>query len=218
MEYEIAANTARRPRRIAMLAEKDVAVVPLEGLTVFPPCEGDRRTRLGMHDCSRQAIRFDGGGHSDVEMLRIVVAGNKAPSQSSIVIKNGPIEKCAIASLGIDLFDVNAQVRTSEEISFKGCKVTIPTNPLTGDGEPGTISGANCAFVANAVPVSAAELRVDGKSVGNLTFGDAAVSSGAASCTTKVISRKLYTWCTCDDVNGDGIPDDPIPPCPATLK
>jgi hypothetical protein len=32
-----------------------------------------------------------------------------------------------------------------------------------------------------------------------------------------VINRKLYSWCTCADLNGDGIPEDPRPPCPNTV-
>jgi len=215
MEYQIVSNAGRSPGRAAILVERDAVVVSPESVSVSPPCEGDRRTRLGLHDCSRQTVRFDLGDGS--ASFQIVVAGTKAPSQSSIVIRRGTTEQCQIAALGIDHFDPHAEITTNEQIEFKGCTVSIPTDRLTGMGGTATISGKNCVFVANAKPVSSGELLINGKSVGNLTLGEGYISSGKSSCTTKVLSNRLYTWCTCADGNGDGIPDDPKPPCPATL-
>jgi hypothetical protein len=214
MDYEVVANAGRRPRRIALLVERDAVVV--SPTTVLPPCKGDRGSRLGINDCSRQTVRFDLDELATTTVFQLVVEGTKAPSDSSIVIRRS--ERCPIAALGVDHFVPESQIKTSEQIVFKGCTVTIPTDVATGEGAPATISGRNCVFVANAMPVGTSELLINGVSVGNLTYGNGALSSGTSSCTTKVISNRLYTWCTCADSNDDRIPDDPIPPCPPSLS
>jgi hypothetical protein len=146
-----------------------------------------------------------------------VVAGAKAPSSSSIVVRRGSNERCEIASLGVDHFAPEEEILTSQVIVFKGCTVTIPIDHVTGKPGTASISGDNCVFLANGLPIGHGELKINGISVGNLTRGDGFISSGTSSCTTKVISDLLYTWCTCADTDGDNIPNDPIPPCPASL-
>jgi hypothetical protein len=138
---------------------------------------------------------------------------------SAIAVKTARAERCEIASLAPPAarFDPHAEIVTKEDIVFKGCTVTVPRNPVTGEGEVATIRGANCVFVANADPVSSASLRVNGANVGNVKFGDGYLSTGTSSCTTKVVGNSLYTWCTCGDTNGDKVPEDPIPPCPVRL-
>ncbi len=216
IDYNITPNKGLQPDHVAILVEHDIEVVPQEGATVYSACQGDSVTLLGFRDCSSQTVRLNRDAFTG--FYELVGKGNTAPIGASVVVKKGKIvEQCRIASLGRESFDVNAQVTTNQEINFKGCIVNIPTDPTTGEGGPATISGPNCVFVANAEPVSTGELLVNGQSVGILSFGNGALSSGTASCTTKVINRKIYTWCTCTDVNGDHIPDDPIPPCPATV-
>src|SRR5262245_38194211 len=56
MDYEIVANAGRPPGRVALLVERDATVISPEETSVSPPCEGDRRTRLGLNDCSRQTV------------------------------------------------------------------------------------------------------------------------------------------------------------------
>ena len=210
----VPASGSRHSRAAAVLVEHDIAVVEPPDNDVSEPCRGDRRTRLGLNDCSRKAVRIaldPGGSPKD---FSIVATGLRDVVESSIAIRAaGGIEGCRIASLGSVAFHPNQQVLSSQQIMFKGCAVTIPTDPVTGEGGPATITGSKCAFVANAAPVTTAELKIDGKSVGALSFGEGSLSSGKASCTTKIVNRRLYTWCTCADVTGDGIPDDPIPPC-----
>lgn len=214
--YDIANNYGLAPDHVVVLAEHDSQIVVPDSRNVFPECDGDNVTFLGIHDCSTRAVRIN----KDVEtgQFALVVYGSKALSSSSIAIKKGKItEKCGIASLGVDRFDENAQRPANTTISFKGCEVTIPTDTLTGEGGEATITGDNCVFVVNGTSVSDAELLVNGTSVGTLTYGEGSISSGTGSCTSKIVNRKLYTWCTCADTDGDGVPNDPIPPCPPTL-
>ena len=219
IEYKVTSNYGLSPDHVLVLAGYGVDVVIPEARNVYEPCVGDTGTTyLGIHDCSSIAVRMN--KNNDTQTFELAVLGDEDPTNSSIVVKKGKvIEECRIASLGKrdDTFDPHAQVTAAQEITFKGCTVTIPTDTSTGEGGVATITGDNCVFVANAEPVSVGELVVNGQSVGTLTFGDGSLSSGTASCTTKVISRRIYTWCTCADVDGDGVPDDPIPPCPATV-
>jgi hypothetical protein len=219
VHYTVTPTLGKQPDHVAVLAEHDVDVVVPESRNVSPPCAGDGVTNIGIYDCSTKAVRVNKSAETGTFVL--TVDGKKGLTTSSIVVKKGKVvESCRIASLGTDpadAFDPNAQRTEAQTISFKGCTVSIPTDPITGEGGVATITGENCVFVANAEPVSAGELLVNGQSVGALTFGQGSVSSGTASCTSKLVNRKLYTWCTCDDVNGDGRPDDPSPPCPATV-
>lgn len=196
VKYTIVSNLGLLPDHVAILAEHDAAVVIPESRFVSPPCSGDSVTLLGVRDCSTQAVRMN--QNLETQFFDLVVQGAKDLTSSSIVVKKGKvIEECRIASLGTETFNPNAQRTTMEELTFKGCTVRIPTDPITGEGGMATLSGTNCVFVANAAPVGTGELLVNGQSVGMLTYGDGAISSGTASCTTKVVSNKLYTWCTC---------------------
>jgi hypothetical protein len=216
MTYEVTPNNGRTPTHIAVLVGHDTDVATPGSSHVSTPCQGDPVTKMGLRDCSRKSVTLALLDESGPKGFRAF--GTPAVISSSVVLKKGNVvEECRIASLGSQTFDPNAQLKASEQIVFKGCTVTIPVDPVTGEPGTATIQGENCVFVANADNIATGELLVNGKNVGTLTYGEGSVSSGEASCTTKVISRKIYTWCTCADVNGDNIPDDPKPPCPATL-
>jgi hypothetical protein len=218
--YQITQLKTLAPAFVSVLADHDASIVVPEPADLYEPCVGDNFVRNGLNDCSSRAVRLDDDGiDPDKNAFTLMVRGQKAVTDGSLVVKNGSVyERCRIASLGQDKFDVHAQRTTSQQVVFKGCTVTIPTDPVTGETGEATISGEGCVFAANAEPVSEGELIVDGKNVGAFTFGDGYISSGASSCTTKVISNRLYSWCTCADTNHDGIPDDPKPPCPATVS
>ena len=216
LDYNITPNNGLQPDHVAILVEHDIAILPQDGSSVYAPCVGDSVTLLGSRDCSKKTVRMN--KDSLTGFYQLVGGGTTAPIGASIVVKKGrTIEQCRIATLGRENFDANAQVTTNQEINFKGCVVNVPTNPTTGEGGTASISGDNCRFVANGQPVSTGELFVNGMSVGQLNYGDGSISSGEASCTTKVISRKIYTWCTCADTDNDVVPNDPIPPCPPTV-
>jgi len=220
MSYTITALAGSKPRYVSMLLPNDVVVASPTSDSVFAPCKGDRRARLGLNDCSRQTVRLEPSEDGPSSTFEIVVRGTRDAATSAIAMKRTRVEGCEIASLGgdaVEILESNALILTRELITFKGCTVSIPVHPLNGESELATVSGPNCVLLANALPVNNASLNVAGANVGNLTFGDGYVSSGTSSCTTKVISNRLYTWCTCADTNGDGVPEDPKPPCPARL-
>ena len=209
VDYKITPLKGLSIDHVAVLAEHDMDVVVPSAANAYAPCVGDSVTSIGIHDCSSRAVRLNSNPQKS-GAFDLVVNGNYALRGKSIVVKKGSKqERCRIASLGQDDFNINAQRTTSQELTFKGCTVTIPTDPVTGEGGEASISGPGCKFVANGSPVNTGQLIVDGKNVGALTFGDGFISSGTSSCTTKVISNRLYTWCTCADGNHDGVPDDP---------
>jgi hypothetical protein len=208
LQYQILPKNNVKIEHVALLVEQDIEVVVPGADNVYKACQGDPTTQLGKRDCSRSAVKLvPSAGEKSVYDL--FGRGMKDVIATSIVIKKGAaFEPCRIASLGKENFDPNEQVTTTQEIVFKGCRVLIPTDPVTGEGAPATISGGACAFLANSVPVGNGELTVNGQNLGAITFGDGSVSSGENSCTTKVVNRKLYTWCTCTSAT------DPRPPCP----
>jgi hypothetical protein len=206
--YNIVPHRGEVPDHVALLAEHDADIVVPTSNFISPPCAGDTVTLLGTRDCSTKAVRLN-QNLQKTGPFDLIVEGKLQAVGSSIVVKKGKVaEQCRIAALGepYTVFDPKAQVPTSQTIDFEGCSVTIPTDVVTGEGGPATLEGAGCKFVANAAPVGNAKLIVDGKDVGNLTYGQGAISSGSDSCTTRVISNRLYTWCTCTI-------GDPKPPC-----
>jgi hypothetical protein len=214
ISYTILRNTNLVPDHVALLVDHDAAVVVPASRDVAAPCAGDAGTQLGTRDCSSRAVRVN--QNSETSTFDLVVEGDLIPVGSSIVVKKGKIvEQCRIATLGSQnfYFDAKAQVATQQTFDFEGCQVTIPTSVETGEGGAATITGQGCAFVANGLPAGIAKLIVDDKDVGFLSYGTGYISSGSDSCTTRVISNRIYTWCTCADTNGDGRPDDPSPPC-----
>jgi hypothetical protein len=216
LTYMITPLRGEIPDHVALLAQHDTDIVVPSSNFVSPPCTGDSVTLLGTRDCSTQAVRLN-QNQQKVGPFDLIVHDTLKPVGASIVVKKGKvIEQCRIASLGrpYEVFDPKEQVPVSQTYDFEGCQVTIPTNVDSGEGGTATISGSGCVFVANGLPVGVAKLIVDGKDVGFATHGLGAVSTGSDSCTTRVISNRLYTWCTCTDANGDGITEDPRPPCP----
>jgi hypothetical protein len=215
MTYKVTRNLGRSASNVAVLVDHDTTVITPGSSHVAPPCDGEGVTKIGIRDCSHKAVSLfpEESGDYVVE-----AEGDRAAISSSIVLKKGNvIEECRIASLGSQRIDPNAQMQTAQQVTFKGCTVTIPVDPVTGEPGVATIEGDNCVFVANAEGINSGELKINGIDVGTLTYGEGSVSSGESSCTTKVVNRRLYTWCTCADTDGDGVPNDPIPPCPATL-
>jgi hypothetical protein len=210
MTYTIFPRRGEIPDHVALLAAHDVDIVVPTSNFISAPCAGDSVSLLGFRDCSTQTVRLN-QNLQKVGPFDLIVQDKLQAVSSSIVVKKGKVaEECRIASLGrpYEVFDAKAQVPTSQTFDFEGCQVTIPTDVETGQGGPATITGAGCKFVANGAPVGSAKLIVDGKDVGFGSYGQGAFSTGSDSCTTRVISNKLYTWCTCTVGS-----TDPKPPC-----
>jgi len=135
----------------------------------------------------------------------------------------GPvIGSCAIPVPGGSAFDPFQQAPTEVVAQFRSCPpVAIGIGP---DGEGTTASFMSeetpCRFLtapsedgmsSDGQPVGSSKLVIDvnGEPIEleNSEFGDGELASGTGSCTTRIIRRKIYTWCTCSDDT------DPSPPC-----
>jgi len=207
VEYAVTNLGLGDPDHVAILVGDVEVVVP--GSQFFtPPCQTDTRTGLG-GNCHMRTVRLN--RNSETQNFLLVVRGRKALIPSTIAFNKGKVnERCRISSLGVDRADPFDQTTVNETIDFKGCVANIPIDPITGEGGIATLSGGpNCRFVANGEDVTAGELVVNGANVGAIQLGRGFVSSGTGSCTTKIINRQLYTWCTCAAGAGD-----PRPPCP----
>jgi hypothetical protein len=205
-----------QPDHVVVQVSADVDVVNPDERFVSGTCDKDPATGVGGM-CHMQTVRLNSA--SNKQTFALVVHGKKVAVPSTVNVDKGKIaEACRIASLGadgpIDAFQSVAQLTT---IAFKTCKVNVPKNPL--DGSPGIATFASdsdpkCRFLANAEPLENLSLQVNGQAVGLTRFStDFEAGSGEGSCSTQVIRGRIYSFCTCTDANGDGIPDDPRPPC-----
>jgi len=204
------------PDHVVVQVSADVDVEVPDSRFVSGTCDKDPATGVG-GACQMQTVRLNSASNN--RTFSLVVHGNKVVVPSTVYVDKGKIaEACRIASLGtdgpIDPFQSVAELTT---ISFKTCKVNIPRN--THDGTPGVASFAAdsdpaCAFLANSEPLESLSLQVNGNAVGLTRFTtDFEAGSGEGSCSTQVIRGRIYSFCTCTDANGDGVPDDPRPPC-----
>jgi hypothetical protein len=209
MTYNIAPLRGEVPDHVAILVEHDAPIVIPPSTFDTPPCAGDLVSGLGLRDCSSQTARIN-QNQQKVGPFDLVVQGVKKPEGASIVVKKGKvIEQCRIASLGVPYdIDPHQQVATQQTYSFKGCSLTIPVDALTGIPGLATVAGNGCKFVANNEPVESLSLTVNGSPIGNGTWAsDAALSTGDDSCTSRLVSGRLYTICDCKSIT------DPKPPC-----
>ncbi len=215
MNYAIAGQL---PDHVVIQVSADVEVEVPDERFVSGTCDKDPRTGVG-GECHMQTVRLNSAANN--QAFQLVVHGKKAVVPSTVSVNKGKIfEACRIASLGTDgPVDPFQSVPETTTIAFKTCRVIIPRNPF--DGTPGIASFAEgsdpaCAFLANSEVLENLSLQVNGQAVGLTRFAtDFEAGSGEGSCSTQVIRGRLYTFCTCADVNPkDGVPDDPRPPCP----
>ena len=215
MDYEV---TGSGSDHVVIQVAADVEVEQPDERFVSGSCDADTTTGLG-GQCHMQTVRLNSDKNQTT--FSLVVRGKKLPVASTVYVKKGrTVERCRIASLGADPIaplDPFQSVAESTTIAFKDCKVTIPRS--TADGTPGIATFAegshpDCAFVANSEPLENLSLQVNGQAVGLTRFStDFEAGSGEGSCSTQVIRGRVYSFCTCTDANGDGLPDDPRPPC-----
>jgi hypothetical protein len=216
MTYVVQPNSYYTPDHVVIQVAADVEVDGLTSCTLAGTCDKDTRTGVG-GDCHMQTLRLNPA--ADKKTFQLVVRGNQDVVPSTVYVNKGKVlEACRIASLGTEpALDEFQSVAESTTLAFKGCKVIIPKS--TSDGVPGVATFAEdsdpaCAFVANAEPLANLSLQVNGMPVGDTKFAtDFEAGSGDDSCSTQVIRGRVYSFCTCADTNGDGLPDDPRPPC-----
>lgn len=205
LEYSITPlkSTGVNQDHVAVLVEHDLDIVNLSGgVTIYPECDGDTVTSMGIRDCSMQAVRLN--RKSATQTYDLIVRGEAVAVDSSIVVKKGRncIEECRIASLGTPpppICDPKAQQAAKETFQFEDCIIEIPLDPCTGEpGEPNVISGT-CA--TDSAPIGTLQLVLNGGVTQNVTIGDGWISSGENSCTTRMFNGTSYTTCTCADVS-----------------
>jgi hypothetical protein len=207
--YNIAPHRGEIPDHVAVTVDWAPPIVIPPSTFDTAPCVGDNVSGLAFRDCANQTARIN-QNLQKVGPFDLVVQGSLGAMDGSIVVKKGKvIEQCRIATLGREVFDPHAQVTTSQTVNFEGCTLTVPTDPLTGEGGVGTLAGAGCKFVANGVPLQALTAQINGQSIGPLQWASdgAAFSNGSNSCTTRTVSGRLYTICDCKSLT------DPKPPC-----
>lgn len=216
MTYVVTPNTGYHPDHVVIQVSADVEIDARSNCSISGTCDKDPATGVG-GTCHMQTVRLNAG--ADKESYTLVVRGTKVVVPSTVSVKKGrTLEACRIASLGAEgPLDEFQSVAESTTIAFKDCRVTVPRNPA--NGMPGVASFTEdsdpaCAFVANSEPLENLSLQVNGQAVGMTRFAtDFEAGSGEDSCSTQVIRGRVYSFCTCADANGDGVPDDPRPPC-----
>lgn len=218
MNYVVTSPLNLFPDHVVVLVSADVEIEVPDERFVSGTCDNDPTTGVG-GECHLQTVRLNAAANK--RDFALVVRGTKTVVPSTVHVKKGSVlEACRIASLGTDddgALDPFQSVAELTTIAFKGCKVSIPKN--IADGEPGAAffasgSDPDCKFVANGEPLENLSLEVNGRAVGLTRFStDFEAGSGEGSCSTQVIRGRIYSFCTCKDTNGDGIADDPRPPC-----
>jgi hypothetical protein len=209
MTYNITPHRGETPDHVAITVDWEPQIIIPPSNFDTPPCAGDNVSGLAARDCANQTSRIN-QNQQKTGPFDLVVVGTLAPIHGSIVVKKGKVlEQCRIATLGTEAFDPHAQVTLTETLEFKGCSLTIPTDPMTGKGLPATIAGAGCKIVANGEPPEAMTVEINGQSIGDGTwFKDgSAFSNGDESCTNRIVGGRLYTMCDCKSLS------DPKPPC-----
>jgi hypothetical protein len=205
MQYDVQALTAagQNQDHVAVLVAQEAEVVafPNTSVSIYPACDGDGVTNIGIRDCSRQAVRLN--TKDNTGFYPLIVRGAAVAIDSSIVVKKGRnnIEECRIASLGTlppPECNPKEQLPAKKVFEFEGCVIEITLDPCTGDpGEAQVLSG-DCGI--DSGPVESLQLVINGTTQ-NVTVGEGYISSGENSCTTTLIGKQKYTTCTCLDVS-----------------
>lgn len=203
MDYTITAlkSTGANQDHVAVLVAHDLDVLTSSSVNVYPPCDGDTVTSMGIRDCSTQAVRLN--NRDDVGTYTLIVHGEAVATDSSIVIKKGKnlIEECRIVSLGTPpppACDPKAQQAAKQVFEFDGCIVEIDLDPCTGEPGDARVVSGDCAI--DSGPVSSLQLVINGTAQ-NVTVGEGWISSGENSCSTTLFRTKSYTTCTCTEAS-----------------
>jgi hypothetical protein len=202
IEYEISGTMVAD--RFAVLEGVDVMFMNGGGATQsYAPCAGDPVTQIGKHACHEQAVAILPSG--PVTKLKIGLDGQRKPSPTSIAVQKGDDTRaCLIEGIGVDDGAAPLQsLQTLETKVFEGCAVTFKF-----DSAGNVLSAANdvklskpeahCTpLIITTVDKLSLTLDIPGmgsQSLGLAQIGDGYISSGSASCTSRVIGGKVYTW------------------------
>ena len=178
-----------------------ITLVSPTGGQLFTECTGDTLSGLGRYSCHEKAVKINGLPAG--QAFWIVVPGQKAPIDTSIVGKKcGTFKSIAIVGLGLDtpaatLTQTLTEGECSVEFTFNAATGTVIGAKLTDTSVANGCSSPSLGADGRVInPLSADALKVDIPGVGpaDLKFGDGYFKSGDASCTTKVVGGKVYTF------------------------
>jgi hypothetical protein len=202
IQYSVSGKVT--PERIGVL--EGVGVVSADGGStniIHPPCHGDKSTELGKNSCHEQAIGFvpDGGTTN----LKLTLDGQRSTSPTSLVVVKGKFSgTCVIEGTGLDdsagPFQNVSKVETN---IFEGCAVTFKFdasgNVVSAVNDPKQSDpNADCSpLITTTVDKLTVTLDIPGmgtQTLGAGQFGDGYISTGSASCTSRVVAGRVYTW------------------------
>ncbi len=197
LQYRVTPLRGKSADHVAVLADHSMEIVVGDSRNLFPECDGDNVTGIGIRDCSTQAVRMN--KEADTGTFDLVAKGAAGLIGKSIVIKKGTtIEECRIASLGPTTCNPKAQQAAKETFTFDDCVVEIELDPCTGEPGVATVVSGDCAI--DSGPIESLQLVINGTTQ-NVTVGDGWISSGENSCTTTLFGGKKYTTCSCKDLS-----------------
>ena len=197
IEYEVVSGGT--PDHVAVLEGVGVWSVDGPGNQWYQPCKGDEVTDVGERSCHEQAVRVN--PTDSVKKFKVVLAGHRQPSATSIVTKKGSKKgACRILGIGLDAgghgpLDI---ITTSKTQTFGDCVVTVNT---PGTGEVIVTTEEPCTLLEpDGTDLKDVELNVpghDGPLTGLQAEAFSFVTSGS-TCWSQVVptpNGRLYTVC-----------------------
>jgi hypothetical protein len=218
IEYEVAPTHPSRskPRQVFVLEGVGVWDVLPKGSQWYAPCEGipgEHDSGFGRSSCHEQAIKVN--LKRGVAKFKVTLAGLRRPSPTSVAASrdddhgdDDDVTACNILGIGREGGPAPDQTtQRTETINFKGCEVEFTRDRVTGEVEKARLltvtssSGKPCQSptlkddrTIDPRPAGEVEVFLGDQSLGLGKFGDGYISTGTASCTTRVIGGRLYTW------------------------
>jgi hypothetical protein len=193
-------NTGSYADHLATLVTRNNTVSLATGNQVYSACAGDPITGLGKLSCHEKAIKVNPADQTTA--FWVVVQGTKDAIETSIVAKKGScVQSKAITGLGQDA----PAAPVTETLQHGLCAVEFTLNALTGKVQSAKLTPASLAAecespgmgpdgTLNGKPAENLELLLDGVSLGLTNFGEGYVNTGTASCTTRIVGGRVYTW------------------------
>jgi hypothetical protein len=202
ISYQVTGSVV--PERIGVL--EGVGVVSADGGAsniVHPPCHGDKSTELGKNSCHEQAIGVVPDGSTT--NLKVTLDGARSTSPTSLVVVKGLFSgTCVIEGTGLDdsagpfqnVFKIETNV-------FEGCAVTFKFDSsgnvvsAVNDPKQSDPTAVCSPLVTTTIDKLTVTLDIPGQgptALGAGQFGDGYISSGSASCTSRVVAGRVYTW------------------------
>ncbi len=191
---------------VATLVHVDVVPFMLQpAASKFAPAcgVGDTTTDFGIYACHEQPVRLNAGGTKN-DQFSVTAQGTWLPIKTTVLVKKGKsIGSCELVGLGPQPTPVVAPV--TEVLTHAGCAVQFTLDGVTGavvsaallpGPKPSCGSGGPssscCSLLVN--DVGELQITLGNQTLGFANFGNGYVESGTASCTTKIVGGKVYTF------------------------